>query len=85
MMTEDEAKTKRCCGATGCGEGRAVQGTMNAAGEISPDYLEKRFCIGSACMAWQWERRVISIAEPPGTFAWVDERTTGHCGLAGRP
>ena len=41
-MTEDEARGKRCCGPDGCGdEGNERDG--------------RRWCNGSACMAWRWE------------------------------
>lgn len=42
-MTEEQAKTTRCCGPEGCGElqeeGRYLAFT--------------RLCIGSSCMAWR--------------------------------
>lgn len=43
-MTEDEAKTKRCCGGRDCGSPGPDGATM---------------CIGSACMAWNWTRWLI--------------------------
>jgi hypothetical protein len=61
-LTEDEAKTKRCCGPDGCG---APVFHVN-----SGEFLG-RFCIGSACMAWQWRGNL--------------EPTLGFCGLAGKP
>lgn len=40
ILTEEEARQRRCCGPHGCGEAR---------GESKP-----RFCIATQCMAWQW-------------------------------
>jgi hypothetical protein len=77
MFTEQEAKTKRCCGPEGCGVYPVAMGT-------SEKYM--RFCIGSMCMAW---RKVDQIGIGPngekrdrdldGRTRWVDR---GYCGLA---
>lgn len=99
MMTEDEAKTKRCCGPDGCG---TLVGNPAAKNDIALPVLI-RVCIGSACMAFRttWE----SKEQPAGMDApgpeWVADREWGHggavthrkvwkrrvgwCGLAGRP
>ena len=88
-MTEDEAMAKRCCGPTGCGFGRAIRGTLNPDGTCSANYLEVRFCIGSACMAWRKTGQigirpdgVKTDRDPDGLTKWID---AGHCGLAGKP
>lgn len=44
MLTESEARTKRCCGPDGCGADVRQNGRVS-----------ERFCIGSACMAWRPE------------------------------
>lgn len=95
MLTEDEAKTKRCCGAYDCGERRVM------AGEVI-----ERYCIGSACMAWRedlWTdtrqqhlystktgKRVTSApsSESEWRLANPDEPAPpkrGWCGLVERP
>ena len=63
--TEAEAKSKRCCGPNGCGE-RLPGMTSNARHE--------RWCIASACMAWDWAANLGSEAWPAGT-------EIGYCGL----
>ncbi len=78
MLTEDEAKSKRCCGPKGCGE--LALGTADHAAGV-------RFCIASICMAW---RKVDQVGIGPngekrerdldGRTKWVDR---GYCGLAG--
>jgi hypothetical protein len=66
-MTEDEAKTKACCGPFA---GRMAYGTADTAPEIAvqgldPDYIAETAarwpCIGSACMAWR--RRYLTERE----------------------
>ncbi len=92
-MTEEEAKTKSCCG------------PMQA--EFGKSHVVN--CIGSACMAWRWEGSDYSddfVADDETIIAqWAeagwrtsDERndkghvkmlrpllTQGFCGLAGKP
>lgn len=43
-MTEDEAKSMRCCGPSSCGV------KVELADEV--DFV--RLCIGAKCMAWRW-------------------------------
>lgn len=45
LLTENEAKEKRCCGPVGCG--RKPSAALTSASD-------DRFCIGSACMGWRW-------------------------------
>lgn len=71
IVTEEEAKTKICCGGVGCGQIIMIEGP----GLVEDSY--ERRCIGSACMAWRW-------APTPALTA--DRSTThGYCGKAGRP
>lgn len=66
-MTEDEAKTKACCGPRNNGD------TGN----------DDLLCIASTCMAWRWDgTHVNDPGEPKGDLIWSN-RSYGHCGLAG--
>ena len=77
-MTEDQAKTKRCCGPEGCGD------------YIHKDTSQERYCIGSQCMAW---RSTIDAADATTQKEYVEldllypgpETISGYCGLAGKP
>jgi hypothetical protein len=75
-MTEEEAKTTRCCGPEGCG--------------IKKEPFNDRYCIGSACMAWRWDDRI--AVDRHSSWVVRDRygepepaKPTGYCGLAGRP
>lgn len=69
-MTEEQAKTRRCCGPEGCGAYPPTPPNyINEDGEeIAYIPSNERFCIGSACMAWQWT----PVVAPPDD---------GFCGL----
>ena len=76
IVTEKEAKNKRCCGPDGCGDKPA----------IGP-----RLCIGSYCMAWDWivvwpsgasERRRVKPAQDDPSIA-SGGSVFGYCGYAG--
>lgn len=85
-MTEDEAKTRLCCGPRNRGPSRTE---------------DEPLCIGSACMAWRAVHTHYTVGHqsptrPDGdgwmrdlTFPdrWIRQNTntTGYCGLAGRP
>ena len=84
IVTEKEAKNKRCCGPDGCGDKPA----------IGP-----RLCIGSACMAWRHHFETVRVDNGDRTTneAWLKARGTdaefeveerylgrGFCGLAYR-
>ena len=89
IVTEEEAKTKRCCGPEGCG--KANSDDMN---KISALCVEMRplppeavawalkqadqMCIGSACMEWRWfgvvSTMLVDVNLPPPKH--------GYCGYA---
>lgn len=70
MLTEDEAKTKRCCGPEGAGRVEFPERQRGAWRDYTPQdgihvseipaytqlamRMAPRFCIGSACTAWRW-------------------------------
>jgi len=91
-MTEEEAKTKLCCGPQDCGErmfeDRPIPLNPNAL------YMSKylgRYCKGSECMAWRWNVvKVITETElgkdmPKSREETVAKEFGGYCGLAGKP
>lgn len=76
-LTEAQARDKRCCGPEGCGETRWLDGRPLG-----------RFCIGSACMAWEWDRAPGESLFDPATGDRAGHRrsqedATGYCGLVG--
>ena len=80
-MTEDEAKTKRCCGPEGCGEEHSANTT---------GFTTARYCIGSACMGWRFS---LTAKPTPHSTGGITEMvhtitlstTEGYCGHAGKP
>ena len=78
-MTEDEAKTKMCCGPPGTN-------TIMHAIEVGADVADT-CCIASGCMAWRWN---VEKGYQQMAADWTPADTTktaphGFCGLAGRP
>lgn len=79
-MTEEQAKTKRCCGPENCGD----VGNPDATG------YRHRWCNGSACMAWRWFQ---PGHDPDLGRQFPDlmqsdlnaRRDVGYCGRAGKP
>lgn len=89
ILTEDEAKTKRCQESFPAAEGLSLGGTAEA-GLFPPSvsfgssggYVKQTaplMCIGSACMAWRWR---LSGAFPRDKG---DDYSKGYCGKAGKP
>lgn len=60
-MTEEEAKTKRCCGPEGCGEYvRPIAYLSEPGGPVVQLPGQPRICIGSACMAWRHDTTTVN-------------------------
>jgi hypothetical protein len=82
ILTEEVAKTKRCCGPEGCGG----ETTDNLYIEVSGH--RSRLCIGSACMAWCFAT-VVTKGEIPSSqtkpdWTVTEDRSRGYCGYAWR-
>ena len=79
IVTEEEAKTKRCCGPSGTGR-------LDPTAEVTTFVHRERLCIGSACMAW---RPMIDWATAKGDIVSgfvhgeADSQKRGFCGYAG--
>ena len=90
-MTEEEAKTKHCCGPEGCGsreENKFGYPKPTASNSELLRYtigstMMPRMCIGSACTAWRkLKRRESQTSQVDNRTTWIE---TGYCGLAGAP
>jgi hypothetical protein len=82
-MTEDEAKTKSCCGPP-----TVAIATLIASGLEMEGPTAKGECAGSACMAWRWDTDAWTLAfddKGPLTRRKDYDEPQGYCGLAGRP
>jgi hypothetical protein len=86
-MTEDEAKTKVCCGPLGIASTIALKGAP-ATAENEAMAERSGLCLASACMAWRWA----GYRAKDGTWVrktaggpWKPEIADGFCGLAGAP
>ena len=94
ILTEEEAKTKRCQESFPAAEGLSAGGFTEAvplppnafsAGYVS-SYAKQTaplMCIGSACMAWRWVRETLYHPDPldPTHFTkleWVGDYSTTH-------
>ncbi len=79
ILTEEEAKTKNCCGDQSCGAWLPQPPV--------PGQPQKRVCIGSQCMAWrwvptpEWEQKADREYRRSGTRL---PPKYGYCGLAGK-
>ena len=76
-MTEPEAKTKWCpfIRLTKPDESALTSWNRSWNRVIDGGPLEETVCIGSACMAWRWDR--------PQEIDVPIASDDGHCGLAG--
>lgn len=80
-MTEEEAKTKRCCGSDTCGVCSTTEKIEMQNGSVV--HVALRMCIGSACMAWRVTPQSTEIKENGRVQTTI--APTGYCGLAGKP
>ena len=80
QITEEQAKTMWCpdsrvLAADSAGNVREGAPTAYNRGMGTPNQLPgATTCLGSACMAWRWDRTFLTPAEP----------TVGYCGRGGR-
>jgi hypothetical protein len=89
IVTEEEAKTKRCQESFGdrnlTQEGMAVHAPypLSSSGFVSMSgyavTTSPTHCIGSACMAWRWQQAMAA----DGLNVVTTDR--GYCGKAGKP
>jgi hypothetical protein len=82
-MTEDEAKTKLCCGPLLLAETWINEEAIKAEREMKTGR-----CLASACMAWRWDTDAWTLAfddKGPLTRRKDYDEPQGYCGLAGRP
>lgn len=85
-MTEDEAKTKVCCGSPAVAVAIVSTGGAMAGAPIGAD--ANPLCIASACMAWRWDLAGAHRIEADAEFQRTGHHkspTEGRCGLAGAP
>ena len=85
IVTEEEAKTKRCQESFG-DHNVTDQGYMVAAsqsyhmGGSVAIQTSPSMCIGSSCMAWRWLTLGYALDRTKG-----DMHSQGYCGKAGHP
>lgn len=81
-LTDDKARTMRCCGPDGCG--LRPKSSLDS----------HRRCVASSCMAWRWgdpaeEIEIFRSGETDAGFAKRRDATLakrrGYCGLSGTP
>lgn len=83
-MTEEEAKTKVCCGPKVLAAAIFIAGKAKTTEPLGPV-----LCAGSACMAWRSEpgadRRRLEAQNPRMPMGEIAKIESGWCGLAGKP
>lgn len=92
IVTEEEAKTKRCQESFAACTGVSVDGAvyqsswshppppLGGPGYCATVFTAPMNCLGSACMAWRWR-----LAGPDHNIDRGDGEKVGYCGKAGRP
>ncbi len=97
-MTEEEAKTKWCPFANVGSTTSGLGGFNRFIPPVGSGSDESVRCIGSDCMAWRWEARLLGhdIEHQKATHGAIkgaveharfcrEHPLLGFCGLAGRP
>lgn len=87
-LTEEEAKTKECCGPPGILKAITAAAFVTNVTDFDTPYAKKLAaeldggskCIASRCMAWRWDP-LTRYQDEPGKVRDV----SGYCGLAGKP
>lgn len=93
IVTEEEAKTKRCQESFPACANVLPEGVMYASvwhypppptghGAATAVTSAPTRCLGSDCMAWRWQ---LSPSARGVDRQMDDDRTLGYCGKAGRP
>lgn len=101
IVTEEEAKTKRCQESFAACTGVSVDGAvyqsswshppppLGGAGDGATVFTAPMNCLGSACMAWRWTREASFERVGPLEIRREGQgpysATYGFCGKAGRP
>lgn len=84
-MTEDEAETKWCFKSFADARGPVQWGDGTAGGYSPAVHTGFRMkCCASKCMAWRWEKEM-GVSGDGNSFWERSSRTSGYCGLAGKP
>lgn len=79
VMTEDQAKKKRCGGPPGCGTTKNPENGMS----VNLNFPQaQRWCIASDCMTWQWET-FLEIGPGASAIKTTSDKN-GYCGLASK-
>jgi hypothetical protein len=97
ILTEDEAKTKRCQESYAASDGvtagapmatsvpQSIYGASGGTCIAVQTATAPMFCIGASCMAWRWQWSIAA----DGLHSHINDATSGkplgYCGKAGRP
>ena len=89
-MTEEEAKTKWCPyyqvnGGTDADDNRSTR-FLPETKAYGPSLINAK-CLGSACMAWRWDRELWKLVQDETGMSMKPRGgdPDGFCGLAGKP
>jgi hypothetical protein len=100
MLTEDEARTKACCGTPALAFATLAASTWARGDEVqlAPGRTDGGHCIASGCMAWRLgepdyaameivadRERALLDGPQSSNPASAEIPRKGYCGLAGKP